>query len=132
MLSFEAVGNILDDIAEQLPSDFYKELNGGINLLPDEKLHRKSVDTCKLYILGDYHNERLLGRYINIYYGSFMKVCAHLDYIQQKVELRKILLHEFTHHMESLAGERDLEIKDFYDLEKYLQQFNKENADNRS
>lgn len=36
-------------------------------------------------------------------------------------ELRHVILHEFRHHLESLAGERDLEMEDERSLEKYRQ-----------
>ena len=36
-----------------------------------------------------------------------------------KERLKKTLFHEFTHHLESLAGERDLEIEDERQLAAY-------------
>ena len=127
MITFDEVGSMLDDIAEEIPKDFFKELNGGISLLPTSKIHAQSAEARDLYILGEYHNDRKgrggLGRYIVIYYGSFIRVYAHLQPEQQKNELRRILLHEFTHHLESLAGERGLEIKDAQKLEEYKRRF---------
>ena len=35
-------------------------------------------------------------------------------------QLREVLRHEFTHHIESLAGERGLEIKDEQQIRDYL------------
>ena len=131
MITFEEAGLMLDDIAEEIPEDFYRELNGGIILLPEAKMHPESGGGFKgisdLYILGEYHNDRKgmggLGRYIVIYYGSFIKVYSHLSREDQRAELRRVLIHEFTHHLESLAGERGLEIKDAQNLEKYRQRF---------
>ncbi|MDR1754967.1 MAG: hypothetical protein LBR74_08745, partial [Eubacterium sp.] len=65
------------------------------------------------------HEPYGLGRYINIYYGSFVRARGYLDAEGQKAELRRILRHEFTHHLESLAGEKGLEIKDRIEIEKY-------------
>ncbi|MCL2695814.1 MAG: metallopeptidase family protein [Clostridiales bacterium] len=125
MISFEDAGTILDEIAEELPEEFYRELNGGIVLLHRSKLHARSLDPSRLYILGQYHYQpRGLGRYIEIYYGSFRRVYGHLDPERQKEELRRVLLHEFTHHIESLAGERGLEIKDAIRMEEYRKKFN--------
>lgn len=127
MISFDEVGIILDDIAAELPEDFYRDLNGGIILSPEIKTHSESNEPNYLYILGEYHNEqRGLGRYIIIYYGSFIKLYPYLQPDQQRERLRKVLLHEFTHHLESLAGERGLEIKDRIDLEKYKKRFKRE------
>ena len=56
---------------------------------------------------------------IYIYYGSFLEVYGELGEKELEEELRETLLHEFTHHMESLAGERGLEIKDEKELWEY-------------
>jgi len=122
MLSFEEVGEMLDDIADELPEDFFKELNGGVSLLPDVRLHPDSGQPGGLYTMGEYRVERGMGRYINIYYGSFAAVHPRSSPEQLKRELRKTLLHEFTHHLESLAGERGLEIEDKIKLERYKSQ----------
>jgi hypothetical protein len=53
-----------------------------------------------------------MGRYIIIYYGSFVALYAHSKPEKIRKELWETLLHEFTHHIESLAGARGLEIKD--------------------
>lgn len=119
-MTIDEVKAMLDDIDDELPEVFYKDLNGGVILSPDTKLHPASEANHPLYILGEYHYEpRGLGRYIVIFYGSFMKTCAHLKPEQLRKRLRKTVLHEFTHHLESLAGERGLEIKDAQDLVKY-------------
>ena len=122
MLTFDEAGAMLDDIAAELPKEFYNDLNGGVILLERFELHPESKAPRELYIVGQYHYEpRGLGRYITIYYGSFVRLYGHLPPDRQKDELRKVLVHEFTHHLESLAGERGLEIKDAINLAKYKQ-----------
>jgi hypothetical protein len=64
-----------------------------------------------------------MGRYIAIYYGSFIRLYGHFSREAMQNELRRVLIHEFTHHIESLAGERGLEMKDAEELEKYRQRF---------
>ena len=118
MLTIDEVGTLLDEIAEEIPKEFYRYLNGGIILFDEEKPHPRAPG--KLCIMGEYHNQRDLGRCIRIYYGSFARVYGHLSPAAAKAELRKILLHEFTHHLESLAGERDLEITDAIQIEDFL------------
>jgi hypothetical protein len=115
--TIDQVEEMLNKIAEEIPEDFYRELNGGILLLPEIKLHPKGKGD--LYIMGEYCNTVNLGRYINIYYGSFMRVYGNVpeDLLYEK--LKETLLHEFTHHLESLAGARDLEIKDEIKLNEY-------------
>ncbi|MDR0852181.1 MAG: metallopeptidase family protein [Clostridiales Family XIII bacterium] len=119
MISIDEMQDMLDELAEELPSVFYEELNGGILLLPQMKLseYARSHD---LYILGEYVRDRVMGRYIVIYYGSFERVYGHLREDAFKDELRKTLRHEFRHHLEYLAGEDDLEKEDDRDLRDYL------------
>lgn len=119
MVSIDEANIMLDEIAEELPTEFYKKLNGGILLVPDEKLHPKNRNS-DLYILGEYHSNTNMGRYIIIYYGSFIRVHGDLEPKSFKEKLRKILLHEFTHHLESLAGERNLEVKDAQNIANYI------------
>lgn len=119
MISYEAVGEMLDEIALTVPDEILKHLNGGIMLLPEVKFHPQSRNN-DLYILGEYHKDRTMGRYITIYYESFIRVFGYHSSKEQKVQLKKILFHELTHHLESLAGERDLEIKDKIFIDKYL------------
>lgn len=121
MVSFEEIAAMLDDVADELPEAFYKDLNGGIYLLPEQKLHPESKSAHLLYIMGEYHSERAFGKYITIYYGSFVQVYSHLTPEEQKSKLKQILIHEFTHHLEFMAGEKGLEIKDAQDLAKYRQ-----------
>jgi predicted Zn-dependent protease with MMP-like domain len=132
VITFEETGVMLDEIADGIPEDFYRELNGGVILLPDIKMHSENQGNdlngnANLFILGEYHNDRTgyggLGRYIAIYYGSFIKLYANLSAADQKEKLRGILIHEFTHHMESLAGEKGLEIKDAQKMDEYRKKF---------
>ena len=116
---------MLEELAEELPSEFYKELNGGIMLLPETK-RNTILDTDNLFILGEYHRSGSLGRFITMYYGSFCHVHGHLNAQQLKNKLRKTLRHEFRHHIESLAGERGLEIEDAKFLADYKRNIGKE------
>ena len=123
-MTFDEMETMLDEIAYEIPKEFYKELNGGIILSPEIKHHPEShYHPGGLYIMGEYHNDRKgyggLGRYIKMYYGSFMQLYSNMPPQRLREELKRVLIHEFTHHIESLAGERGLEIKDAVQLEKY-------------
>ena len=131
MVSFEEAGEMLDRIAESLPQEFYNKLNGGIILQPEAKLH-KEAKANDLFVLGEYHVDNL-GRYIYIYYGSFIKIHGHLSNEAFEEKLKSTLVHEFTHHLESLAGDRTLEIKDEIFMAKYNQnRLNKENKESNN
>ena len=119
MIPIEEMETMLDDIAAEVPPEFYKELNGGIILLPEAKRHAgKNLDDMN--IMGEYYRGGEMGRFIAIYYGSFELVYGYLPKAQLRQQLKKVLLHEFTHHLESLAGRRDLEIKDERGIAEYL------------
>lgn len=121
MITFDEMGDWLDEIAEQFPQEFYTELNGGILLLP-EAMPDPEFPAGEMYFLGEYcHDE--MGRYINLYYGSFAALFADASDDELYDELYTTLAHEFTHHMESLAGERGLEIKDEIELEQYRETY---------
>lgn len=109
-LSYEEMGDILDKLAEELPQVFFEQLNLGIVLIEEVKYHREARDG-DLLILGEYHRSRL-GRQIKIYYGSFKKLYSRASREDLIMHLRDTLRHEFTHHVEDLAGERSLEIED--------------------
>lgn len=119
ILTFDQVGDLLDEIAEKFPPEFFEELNGGISLLPEEVVDPDYPDE-KLFIMGEYCNDQM-GRYINLYYGSFLALAQQEKWTREnwEGELYSTLAHEFTHHIEGLAGERGLEIKDALFLEQY-------------
>lgn len=119
MISIDEVEAMLERAAAKIPKELYKDLNGGIILLPDTKIHQQAVAN-DLYILGEYHRSRSMGRYIAIYYGSFKRASGHLSKQQLENKLEHTLKHEFTHHIESLAGDRDLEIEDEKNINRYL------------
>ena len=118
MISIERMHEMLEEIAEGFPVEFFRELNGGISLLAETKYspYARENDLC---ILGEYHRNAM-GRQIYIYYGSFARIHGNLPEPQLFEALRKTVAHEFTHHLEDLAGERDLEIQDEEDLWDYL------------
>ena len=115
-MDLNRMGEILDMLAEELPEEFYRDLNAGIVLTPEIK---KSPYGDDLTIMGEYVRSNL-GRGINIYGGSINSVYGWMSEERMTEQLREILRHEFTHHIESLAGERGLEIKDEEQIRDYL------------
>jgi len=116
MITFDEAQEILTQITENLPQEILKGLNCGIILLPDT-----IIDNDDLIILGRYHVDPLgLGRYVTIHFGSLIKAYGHLPDNLLHDKLKEILHHELVHHLESLAGDRSLEIQDAIDRRKYL------------
>lgn len=120
MLSYEETQQALTEYADALPAAVYEALNGGIVLLPDTKPHPQDI-AGDLYILGEYHYDpNGLGRYIAIYYGSFRRVHGRLPPHLFRKKLKEVLVHELTHHLEHLAGDRSLEVEDAISIARYL------------
>ncbi len=108
--SYEEMGQILDDLAEELPEVFFEGLNLGVVLFENLKIHDEATNK-ELVILGEYHRTKI-GRQIRIYYSSFRQIYGHVEYDELVEALRETLRHEFTHHIQDLAGDKGLEIQD--------------------
>ncbi len=109
ILTIDQCYDILDRLAEEYPQELLDQLNGGILLLEDEVADPDAGED--VFIMGEYCWDEL-GRYINLYYGSFAAVLYDEPESVWEEELRLTLRHELTHHVEGLAGERSLEHKD--------------------
>ena len=118
MYTIDEINEMLDEIAAELPKEIFNDLNGGVSILPETK-RSESDPSGGLLTLGEYRRDQM-GRYIVLYYGSICAVHGHETRDEMRENLRKLLAHELTHHIESLAGERDLEIEDEIDLAEYL------------
>ncbi|MCL2820049.1 MAG: metallopeptidase family protein [Oscillospiraceae bacterium] len=118
MFTIEEINDMLDEIAAELPEGVFRDLNGGVCLLMETKRSSKDPDGG-LYTLGEYRRDQM-GRYINIYYGSLIKVYGNTSNKKMHKHLKDVLVHELTHHLESLAGDRSLEIKDEINLVDYF------------
>ena len=113
MLTIDEVYDILDELAAELPPALFDSLNGGILLLEDEVPDPEAGED--IFVMGEYCWDEL-GRYINLYYGSFAAVLADEPRGVWVEELRTTLRHELTHHVEGLAGDRSLEYRDMEEL----------------
>jgi Uncharacterized protein conserved in bacteria len=118
MMTIDEMNEILNDLADELPEAFFRELSGGV-VLVEEARYKSAVSDKDLTILGEYHRGGGMGRYITIYYGSMIRVYGSQPREVMVHHLRRVLRHEFRHHVESLAGNRDLEIED----EKFINEF---------
>ncbi len=115
-MDIEGFHRLVEEASQDIPDALFRELNGGILVL---ERARRQPEVKGTYILGEYHVERPgMGRYIILYFGSFRGILGsraqEKDYRQQ---VWKTLLHEFRHHLESLAGVADLEREDREHLE---------------
>ena len=118
MIGYDEFSDYVDEVLGTLPEVFFRDLNGGVNVREECKIHPESVGES-LLIMGEYHEDRYLGKLINLYYGSFEKFYYDIDEKELKNQIRKTILHEFRHHLENLAGENDLEKEDLKELWDY-------------
>jgi hypothetical protein len=121
-LDIEVFHSLLEEVAAEIPEEILRDLNGGIMVMPEAKLHPGDRDHS-LYVLGEYNVQIPgLGRYVALYYGSFERVFgARLSGRSARLreEIRKTLLHELRHHLESLSGVHDLEYVDASNIAAY-------------
>ena len=118
MVTYEEFADLVDGIARSLPEAFFRDLNGGVNVKEECRIHPESLHN-ELIILGEYCTDPYLGRMIHIYYGSFMRLYGTLDPGALKERVRKTVLHEFRHHLETMAGENGLAVQDALELADY-------------
>lgn len=102
MVDIDRFYEMLNEVCEELPEDFFRELHYGVHLSEEYKPspYAKNGD---MVIMGEYTRSRQ-GNKITIYYGSFARTCGWMSEEQLKSRLRETVRHEFRHHMENLAG----------------------------
>lgn len=120
MITFEECAEMLDEIADSMPFELYRDLNGGISLLSQQKIHPKALHN-DLFILGEYIRNSL-GNAIVFYYGSISRVYGQLSKEELYKQLVRILHHEVRHHNEYLAGCDDLCVYDKEQIDRYLEE----------
>lgn len=123
-LSFDQVADMLDEMAESFPPVFFEGLNGGI-LLQEEEKQDSLFPEGEMFFMGEYVQDEYLGRFINLYYGSFLASARNEDWSEEtwQEELYTTLAHEFTHHVESLANAHRLDDQDEEDMLRYLEEY---------
>ena len=121
MVDIDRFAAILEEQAALLPKEVLKNLNLGIGVSEKAKRDRRARPGLALYILGEHHVHHVMGRGVVLYYGSFQKAYPGLmdDEELLRPEIDRVLRHELTHHLESQAGNRDLEYDDAVNLAKW-------------
>ena len=115
----ESFKNILEELIDELPPEFFNQLYGGI-VLEDECKYSPYGKNKDLIIAGEYVYHSQMGSQVKIYYGSFEQLYPGMEPEKLRINIRKVLRHEFRHHLERLAGEKDLEVEDAEYIARYL------------
>ena len=121
MISIEEYRQIISELMDELPDEFFRELSGGVIVsealvIPD---YARGND---LYTLGQYQVFSGM-RQITMFKGSFDQVYPQANAAEARIILRGILRHEFRHHLESLGGVHNsssLEAEDELKKQEYL------------
>lgn len=123
VLTFDQAGDLLDELAEAFPEALFDGLNGGVNL-QEEAVPDQTFPKGQVYVLGEYCSD-LLGRYINLYYGSFAAMAENEDWTEEdwRAELQQTLSHELTHHMEGLSGLHALDDRDEEEMAAWQEEY---------
>lgn len=119
-MEMEEFRDMLDEVIAEIPEIYFQGLNGGVCLSEETKIHPKSIGS-QLKIMGEYIYSSAMGRSIWIYYGSFIAVFGHSSRERIRKELIHTVRHELTHHLEGLAGYKDLEVEDENRISRYLE-----------
>ncbi len=118
--AIEEVRAMLSELIDEIPEDYFKDLNGGISLL-DQVCYDTRVPDRHLLVLGQYRYHHQTGRMIVLFYGSLSRSLGGASEQIWRRELRRVLRHELTHHLESLAGEHELELFDAAKLKAFME-----------
>ena len=102
MIGLEEYKQIVSELMDELPAEFFRELSGGVIVsealvIPD---YARGND---LYTLGQYQVYAGV-RQIVMFKGSFDRLYSQADAAEARELLRGILRHEFRHHVEFLGG----------------------------
>ena len=122
MIDLEEYRQIISELMDELPEEFYRELSGGVivseaTVIPD---YAKQGD---LFTMGQYQFYAGM-RQIVMYKGSFDRCYPHVGPEEAKEILRGILRHEFRHHLEYLGNVHNsssLEAEDERKKQAYLE-----------
>ncbi len=102
MISIEEYRNIISELMDELPKEFFRDLSGGV-IVSEALVIPDYARADDLYTLGQYQVASGI-RQIIMFKGSFDRAYPRADAAQAKELLRGILRHEFRHHLEFLGG----------------------------
>ena len=126
MISTEEYSQIISELLDELPKEFFEELSGGV-IVSDAAVIPDYARENDIYTMGQYQISAGI-RQIVMFKGSFDQLYPEADAEEARELLRKFLRHEFRHHLESLAGihnSSSLEAEDRRAKQEYLSRHEK-------
>jgi predicted Zn-dependent protease with MMP-like domain len=122
MIDIDRFYELLNEVCEELPEDFFRELHHGVHLSEECRFSPYDVDGS-MVVMGDYTRAHH-GNKITIYYGSFARTCGWMSEDQLRDKLRQTVRHEFRHHMENLGGVHGVDSLEHEDREEIREMVN--------
>ncbi len=121
MIDTETYKQIVSELLDELPAEFFRELSGGVVVSEAQEIpdYARGSDLCTLGHYKVYSGVRQ----IVLYKGSFDRAYPDADAAEARNLLRGVLRHEFRHHLEFLGGihdETSLEAQDEREKLAYL------------
>lgn len=119
--SLDEFREIVADLLDELPEEFFNELSGGVVVEPGV-MRPDYARGDDISTLGQYVSSGI-GKQVKIYYGSFRDAFPGIGREQLRDRVRETVRHEFRHHLEGLAGmhgKDSLEAADRIQMEKYI------------
>ena len=132
MIGIEEYRNIVSDLMDELPEEFFRDLTGGVIVSEASALADYAVRN-DVFLMGEYLVYSGI-RQIVLFKGSFDRVYPLADADEARRILRGVLRHEFRHHLESLGGVHNsssLEAEDARKKAAYLARFRRQEKENR-
>ena len=126
MLSIDEYQQIVSELVDELPTEFFRELSGGVIVSDAAEIPDYARDN-DLYTMGHYQITSGM-RQIVMFKGSFDRVYPQANPTEAQDILRGVLRHEFRHHLESLGGVHNsssLEAEDERQKQAYLSSHSK-------
>jgi len=102
MIGMEEYKAIVSELIDELPEEFFRDLNGGVIVSENMVIPDYARDN-DLYTMGQYQTYYGV-RQIVMFKGSFDRRYPKADTAEAKKILRGVLRHEFRHHVESMGG----------------------------
>ena len=121
MISIGEYRQIVSELLDELPKEFFRELTGGVIVSPAAEVPDYALEN-DIYTMGQYQHVSGI-RQITLFKGSFDRVYPQADADRAREILRGVLRHEFRHHLEFLGGVHNsssLEAEDEREKQAYL------------
>ena len=105
MIGLAQYRQIVAELLDELPAEFFRELSGGV-VVSEASVVPEYARANDLHTMGVYKVYSGV-RQIVLYKGSFDRAYPQADAEEAKKILRGVLRHEFRHHLEFLGGLHD-------------------------